>query len=124
MAQTTMTKQAKRYRRHARLRMVIVGTSSQPRLSVHRSLVGMYAQLIDDGAGITLVAVHSRQIESKTEAGGRTGKVALAYLLGKALAEKAKKAGIEKVVFDRSGYKYHGRVQALAEGAREGGLKF
>ena len=109
--------------RHARIRKAINGTAAEPRLSVFRSLKGMMAQLVDDDARKTLCAVGSKEIKEK-KVEGRTGKVAVSYLAGKLLAEKAKAKGISKVKFDRGGYKYHGRVQALAEGAREGGLIF
>jgi len=84
----------------------------------------MSLQLIDDTAGKTLVSVNSKKDAGKGDAGDRTGKQAVAYLLGKALAEKAKAAGIETVVFDRAGYAFHGRVKAAADGARESGLIF
>lgn len=109
--------------RHARIRKVLVGTASEPRLSVFRSLKGMVAQLIDDASGKTLCYATAKEVKEK-KAENRSGKVAVSYLLGKVLAEKAKAKGIAKVKFDRGGYKYHGRVQALAEGAREGGLVF
>lgn len=109
--------------RHARIRKVVSGTSSEPRLSVFRSLKGMAVQLIDDVAGKTLCAVSSKEIKEK-KAEDRSGKVAISFLAGKLIAEKAKTKGISKVKFDRGGYKYHGRVQALADGAREGGLIF
>jgi len=94
-----------------------------PRLSVFRSLRGMYVQLIDDTMGKTLVSARAIEVK-KGDAGDRAGKIAVAYGLGKLIAEKAKTAGIVKVVFDRGGYAYHGRVEAVAEGAREGGLQF
>ncbi|MBI2037497.1 MAG: 50S ribosomal protein L18 [Candidatus Magasanikbacteria bacterium] len=109
--------------RHARIRKVLVGTASEPRLSVFRSLKGMVAQLVDDSSGKTLCYATAKEVKEK-KAENRSGKVAVSYLLGKVLAEKAKAKGIAKVKFDRGGYKYHGRVQALAEGAREGGLVF
>lgn len=109
--------------RHARVRKVLVGSAVEPRLSVFRSLKGMTAQLIDDSSGKTLCYADTRAVKEK-KAGERAGKVAASYLLGKLLAEKAKAKGISKIKFDRAGYKYHGRVKALAEGAREGGLVF
>jgi large subunit ribosomal protein L18 len=109
--------------RHLRIRKVVDGTSAEPRLSVFRSLKGLNAQLIDDVARKTLCAVNAIEIKEK-KAENRSGKVAVSYLAGKLLAEKAKAKGISKVRFDRGGYKYHGRVQALAEGARDGGLIF
>jgi len=114
--------------RHARVRKVLIGTAAEPRLSVFRSLKGMVAQLIDDSTGKTLCYVDSKEVKTataKAKAGeGKTGKVAASYLLGQLLAGKAKTKGISKVKFDRGGYRYHGRVKALADGAREGGLVF
>ena len=121
----TKTRQATREQRRGRVRAKINGTASCPRLSVFRSLRGMYVQLIDDAAGKTLVSADPKKdYTPKSDAGKRTGKTAIAYVLGKALAEKAKAKGITSIVFDRGGYRYHGRVQAVAEGAREGGLQF
>jgi large subunit ribosomal protein L18 len=111
------TKKESRKRIHLRIRKKISGTSERPRLSVFRSSKSIYCQIIDDLAGTTLVAASSK------EAAGGT-KTEQAVAVGKLLAEKAKSAGIQSVVFDRSGYLYHGRVKALAEGAREGGLQF
>lgn len=109
--------------RHLRVRKVVGGTAAEPRLSVFRSLRGMVAQLIDDVAGKTLCYADSSEVKEKASK-DRSGKVAVSYNLGKILAEKAKNKGISRVKFDRGGYKYHGRVKALAEGAREGGLIF
>jgi large subunit ribosomal protein L18 len=110
-----------RYRRHLRVRQKLAGTAERPRLVVFRSLKHIYAQLVDDDRGVTLLggsdASEGIQIEG-------TGKVARGKAVGKLTAEKAKAAGIRKVVFDRAGYRYHGRVQAVADGAREGGLEF
>ncbi len=100
------------------IRRKIAGTSEIPRVSVFRSNKAIYAQIIDDNAGHTLVAASSGDLKEGGNAVSHSKEVGLK------LAEKAKAAGIEKVVFDRSGYKYHGRIKALAEGAREGGLKF
>lgn len=110
-------KQEKRARRHVRIRSRVSGTASKPRLAVFRSNRYVYAQLINDEAGTTIAAADSREVKgaNMTEKGG---------LVGKTLAEAAKKAGIEKVVFDRGGFKYQGIVAALADGAREGGLQF
>lgn len=105
-------------RRHGRVRAKISGTAARPRLSVFRSNRGLYLQLIDDTTGQTLVGAHSKELK---EAGK---KVDQAMSLGKLLAEKAQAKKITSVVFDRGFYKYHGRVKAVAEGAREGGLKF
>ncbi len=106
-----------------RIRKKINGTASRPRLSVFRSNKHIYAQLIDDEAGRTLVAAstHSKELAGQLEGLNKTEQ---AKLVGKLLAEKAVKADIKSVVFDRNGYKYHGRVKALADGAREGGLNF
>ncbi len=109
--------------RHARVRKVLIGTATEPRLSVFRSLKGMVAQLIDDEAGKTLCYADSKEIKVK-KSEDKSGKVAVSYLIGKLLAEKAKAKGVAKVKFDRGGYRYHGRVKALADGAREGGLVF
>lgn len=114
---------AARVRRHARIRKKVVGTGSRPRLSVFRSAKHIYAQLIDDVAGVTLASASTLTAAGK-EDGKALGNVEGARLVGRAVAEAAMKVGIESVVFDRSGYIYHGRVQALAEAAREAGLKF
>ena len=111
-------KQQKKIRRHRKVRTKIKGTAKRPRLSVFRSNRGFYMQLINDEKGKTLVSVHSREIKSK----GPKNEVSLE--LGKLLAKRAKDKKIKKIVFDRGGYKYHGRVKAAAEGAREGGLEF
>jgi large subunit ribosomal protein L18 len=110
-----------RYRRHLRVRRSVAGTAERPRLVVFRSLKHIYAQLVDDDRGITLLGVSDI---SEGIAPGGSGKVARGKAVGKLLAEKAKAAGHTRVVFDRAGYRYHGRVQAVAEGAREGGLEF
>ena len=109
-----------RSQRHKRVRGKITGTPQRPRLNVFRSLQNIYAQLIDDVAGVTLATASTVEKEF-TEYGGN--KVA-AHKVGEALAKRALEKGIEECVFDRAGYIYHGRVQALAEGARDGGLKF
>ena len=109
-----------RAKRHKRVRGKIHGTAQCPRLNVFRSLQNIYAQLIDDDNGVTLVSASS--VEKDFEAYG--GNKSAAHEVGKLLAERAAKKKIENVVFDRGGYIYHGRVQELAEGAREGGLKF
>jgi len=103
------------------IRKVVNGTSDRPRLSVFRSNSEIYAQLIDDTSSKTILAVSSKTKEIATEKGTKTEK---AQLVGKTIASKAKDAGIETIVFDRNGYLYHGRVKALAEAARENGLKF
>ena len=115
---SVLTKRQARLRRHRRVRGKVAGTAERPRLLVFRSNRGISAQLIDDEAGRTLAAATWKSV-------GATGsKTEQAIEVGKALAEAAKKAGIEACVSDRAGYLYHGRVKALAEGAREGGLQF
>jgi large subunit ribosomal protein L18 len=107
--------------RHQRLRLRLRGSAARPRLAVFRSAGHIYAQLVDDDAGRTLAAADSRSAAFRSQHGAG-GNVAAARAVGTALAERAKAAGIERVVFDRGGYKYHGRVKALAEAARAGGL--
>jgi large subunit ribosomal protein L18 len=114
-----LTKTDRRKRIQLRIRKKIKGTTERPRISVFRSNSQIYAQLIDDVAGKTIAAASSLEVKA-----GKTTKTDMATQVGKALAVKAVAAGIENVVFDRGGYLYHGRVKALAEGAREGGLKF
>lgn len=111
---------AARIKRHMRVRKNISGTAQRPRLNVFRSLNNIYAQIIDDVEGKTLVSASS--MDKGFE--GYGGNIEAAKAVGKAVAEKALAAGIKQVVFDRGGYVYHGRVAALAEGAREGGLEF
>lgn len=118
------TKPQRRARRHARIRSRVQGTPERPRMCVFRSAMRMYVQIIDDEAGKTLVSGSTAMGKATGDVGSRVGKVAKAYLLGKTVAEKAKAAKITTVVFDRGGYAYHGRVQAVAEGARDGGLVF
>ena len=115
-----INKNANRLHRHKRVRGKISGTAQRPRLSVFRSAAHVYAQLVDDVKGVTLCAASTTD-KAFAEFGGN---VAAAKKIGLAIAEKGKAAGISEVVFDRSGYVYHGRIAALAEGAREGGLKF
>ncbi|MFO8055183.1 MAG: 50S ribosomal protein L18 [Bacteroidales bacterium] len=115
-------KTARRQKIKRRIRKKIRGSVDKPRLSVYRSNNEIYAQVIDDDNGKTLVAASSRQKDIAEK--GDIGKKEKAKLVGESLAEKAKEAEIVQVVFDRSGYLYHGRVKALADGAREGGLKF
>lgn len=112
-----------RVRRHARVRKKVEGTADRPRLNVFRSLTEIYAQVIDDHAGKTLVAASSIDRDLRPEMKGLS-KTDQARKVGEALAERAKEKGIQDVVFDRGGYRYIGRVKALAESAREGGLKF
>ena len=110
-----------RYRQHLRVRKKIEGTPERPRLVVFRSSKHMYAQLVDDARGVTLAGAadtsEGMQVEGK-------GKVARSFALGRLIAAKAKEKGIANVVFDRGGYQYHGRVKAVADGARKGGLEF
>ena len=110
-----------RRRRHERLRKNVRGNADRPRLAVYRSNTGIYAQVIDDRQGRTLAAASSLDKDLSVDG---TGKVGVAAAVGKLVAERAKAAGIAAVVFDRGGNRYMGRVQALADGAREGGLKF
>ncbi|MBQ3053993.1 MAG: 50S ribosomal protein L18 [Clostridia bacterium] len=112
---------AARIRRHARVRKNISGTAERPRLSVYRSLNHIYAQIIDDVAGKTLVAASTLDSSLKANYGGNKE---AAKAVGLLIADRAKEKGITEVVFDRGGYVYHGRVAELADGAREGGLKF
>lgn len=111
----------RRYRRHLRVRMRVAGTAERPRLVVFRSLKHIYAQLVNDEIGSAILGVTDTSEGIAIEG---EGKVAKAHAVGQLLATKAKAAGITKVVFDRAGYQYHGRVQAVAEGARKGGLEF
>lgn len=115
-----LSKKDRRLRIKRRIRKIVTGTAEQPRLAVFRSNKEIYAQIINDATGTTLVAASSKQKDIKAKG----TKTEIAATVGKAIAEKAVKAGIEKISFDRGGYLYHGRVKALAEAAREGGLKF
>jgi large subunit ribosomal protein L18 len=112
-----------RQRIHQRMRQTLVGTEERPRLCVYRSLKHIRAQVIDDRKGHTIASASSLDADVKKQIRGG-GNVAAAKVVGKIIAERAKAAGVEKVVFDRGGYQYHGRIQALAEAAREAGLKF
>jgi large subunit ribosomal protein L18 len=112
-----------RKRVHDRVRTKVSGTTERPRLCVYRSLDHIYAQVIDDHTGKTLVSASSVDGETKKNLKGG-GNIAAAKVIGKAVAERAKAVGVQKVVFDRGGYKYHGRVKALADAAREAGLQF
>jgi large subunit ribosomal protein L18 len=116
-------RRAPRDKRHHRLRRWLRGTTARPRLAVFRSLNHIYAQLIDDETGRTLAAADSRSKEFRA-GHPRGGNVAAAKAVGTLLAQRAKASGVEQVVFDRGGYKYHGRVKALADAARAGGLVF
>ena len=117
-----LTKLERRSRIKMRIRKKINGTGEAPRLAVYRSNKQIYVQVIDDLKGVTLLSACSKEKEIATQSGIK--KIDQAKLVGQLLATKCKEKGIEKVVFDRSGYKYHGRVKSLAEAAREGGLKF
>ena len=115
------TRQQLRARRHLRVRKKVNGTAERPRLVVFRSLKHIYAQLVNDDQGRTVMGLSDGTEGVQADGAGKVGK---AKGLGKALAAKAKAAGITRVVFDRAGYRYHGRVKAVADGAREGGLEF
>jgi large subunit ribosomal protein L18 len=116
MPANTRSREQQRYRRHLRVRKKVSGTAERPRLVVFRSLKHITAQLVDDVAGRTLMTVTSADLTGK--------KTEKSLEVGKRIAARAKDAGITRVVFDRAGYKYHGRVKAVADGAREGGLEF
>jgi len=134
MSKVEKIKKEKRYRRHKRVRAKIAGTKERPRLCVFRSNLHIYAQLIDDLKGETLFSASDLELKLKKKAPGsktsvakeekKSGKIATGFEVGKLIAQRAIKNKIKKVVFDRGGYKYQGRVKALAEGAREGGLMF
>ena len=116
-----LTKTQRRLRIKRRIRKVVSGTESRPRLVVFRSNKEIYAQVVNDETHTTIIAASSRDKDISSAKGTKTE---IAALVGKSIAEKASKAGVETVAFDRGGYKYHGRVKSLAEAAREGGLKF
>ena len=120
------SRKLQRERRHRRVRNKVTGTAQRPRLVVFRSLKNLAGQLVDDVNGLTLLGASTRSpsVREQEVTGDEQAGVARARAAGKLLAERARKEGIEVVVFDRGGYKYHGRVQAFAEGAREGGLEF
>jgi len=115
------TRAERRRRRHVRNRKKISGTAERPRLVVYRSLKYTYAQLVDDDRGATLASATER---SEGFESGKTGKVGAAFGVGKLIAQRARELGVTRVVFDRGGHPYHGRVKAVAEGARDGGLEF
>jgi large subunit ribosomal protein L18 len=119
---TISSKNITRRRVHKRIRKKVLGTAERPRLNVYRSLNNIYVQVIDDLKGVTLVSANSA--EGKKESRTTGGNLAAAKAVGKAIAERAKAQGISKIVFDRGGYIYHGRVKALADAAREAGLQF
>ena len=118
-----LSKDAHRRRVHTRVRTRLAGTPERPRLNVYRSVAHIYAQVIDDRGGRTMASASSVDKETKKNLKGG-GNIASAKAVGKVIAERAKAAGVTQVVFDRGGYKYHGRVKALADAAREAGLKF
>ena len=117
-------KEDRRHRRHHRIRNKVTGTTERPRLVVFRSLNHIYAQIVDDTQGRTLVSASTALGDIKPQLQSAKGKTEKSKVVGRFLAERAKSAGIARVAFDRAGYLYHGRVKALAEGAREGGLEF
>lgn len=116
-----LSKTQRRERLRFRIRKTVSGTTQRPRLAVFRSNKEIYAQIIDDVNGVTITAASTRDKEIDAS---KSNKIEAAKLVGKAIAEKALKAGVESITFDRGGYLYHGRIKSLAEGAREGGLKF
>ncbi len=116
-----LPKQLKRLRRHKKIRTKIHGTKSRPRLCVFRSLSHIYAQLINDDTAKVLVSASDKEIKNEKAA---SNKISIAFLVGKLIAKKSLENKIEKVIFDRGGIVFHGRIKALADGAREGGLKF
>lgn len=120
---STATRQEKRKRRHVRVRKKVVGTPEKPRLNVYKSLNHIYAQVIDDFAGTTLASASSndKELKGKMKTGGN---IEAAKVVGGLIAKRAIEKGIKDIVFDRGGYIYHGRVKALADAAREGGLQF
>lgn len=118
-----LSREEQRKRRHRRVRAKVAGTTQRPRLNVYRSLANIYAQVIDDERGHTLVSASTVDPEVVKQMGEKT-KSEAAKLVGAVVAQRAKEAGINQVVFDRGGYRYHGRIKALADGAREAGLEF
>jgi len=118
-----LSKDQQRRRVHARVRTRVVGTPERPRLNVYRSVGHIYAQVIDDASGTTLVSASTNDSELRPQMAGKK-KAEQAKLVGQAVAQRAKAKGVTQVTFDRGGYRYHGRVKALADGAREGGLEF
>ena len=118
---TAQSRSAARQKRHSRLRLRVAGSAERPRLAVFRSINQIYAQVIDDSTGHTIASASS--IEASLRGGSGT-KAERAKQVGSLIGDRAKAAGVERVVFDRAGFKYHGRIRALAEGARESGLEF
>jgi len=119
-----LKKRARRERAHLRVRQRVHGTAVRPRLSVYKSLRFIYAQVIDDDRGVTLAQANSMDADLKAKLSGGTAGIDAAKVVGAAVAERAKANGVDKVVFDRGGYVYHGKVKALADSARENGLQF
>jgi large subunit ribosomal protein L18 len=119
----SQNKLAARQHRHKRVRSKVIGTTARPRLNIYRSLTNIYVQVIDDAAGKTLVSASTIDKEIVAQISGKN-KIEAAKIVGQIVAQRAKNAGVNQVVFDRGGYKYHGRVAAVAEGAREAGLEF
>lgn len=113
-----------RKRRHWRIRSRLTGTSGRPRLVIYRSNKYLYTQVVDDEAGKTLASASTNQKDLRTELGGSGSNLAAAALVGKTIAQRAQEKGVKQVCFDRGGYKYHGRIKALADAAREAGLEF
>ncbi|MBK6898745.1 MAG: 50S ribosomal protein L18 [bacterium] len=124
MKDTAKNRIEARQKRKVRVRKKVSGTAERPRLTVSRSHKAIYAQIIDDVVGNTLLAADSRKADEAAVPEGLAGKCATAYRVGHHLARMAREKGIEKAVFDRNGYLYHGRIAALAKGARDGGLEF
>jgi large subunit ribosomal protein L18 len=124
MSKVAVKRRKSRYRRHRRVRRKISGTPEQPRLCVYRSLKHIYAQIIDDTQSRCLLTVSSQSPEVREELAEPKGKLEVSRVVGRIVAEKSVGMGIQAVAFDRGGYLYHGRVKALADGARKGGLKF
>ncbi len=121
MSTATASTHAARQKRHQRIRLTLSGSTQRPRLAIFRSLNQIYAQVIDDSTGRTLAAASSLESGVRTS---KSTKSERAKMVGRLLAERARTAGVERVVFDRAGFRYHGRVRALADAAREGGLDF
>ncbi|HXU33663.1 MAG TPA: 50S ribosomal protein L18 [Thermoanaerobaculia bacterium] len=119
-----LKKRARRERAHLRVRQRVHGTAVRPRLSVYKSLRFIYAQIIDDDRGVTLAQANSMDADLKAKLSGGAAGIDAAKVVGAAVAERAKANGVDKVVFDRGGYVYHGKVKALADSARENGLQF
>jgi large subunit ribosomal protein L18 len=117
----TISRHAARTKRHHRIRLTLEGSTERPRLAIFRSLNQIYAQIIDDSAGRTLASASSLESGVRSTKGTKSDR---AKMVGRLLAERARAAGVERVVFDRAGFRYHGRVRALADAAREGGLDF